>query len=57
MWISSLEGDVPAKAVWAEDDAKGHRLGSLQRESSINQLLTAETKILPCPQVEENPRM
>jgi hypothetical protein len=33
-----------------EDLAKGHRLDSRQRESSSNQLLTAEFKLLRCPQ-------
>jgi hypothetical protein len=36
--------------------AKGHRLNSRQRESSINQLLTAESWLLWCSQVEENAR-
>ena len=35
---------------------EGHRLGSRQRESSINQLLTAESELLPYPRVEENAR-
>jgi hypothetical protein len=35
---------------------KGHRLDTRQRESSINQLLSAESKPLRFPQVEENPR-
>ena len=35
---------------------EGHRIDSRQRESSINQLLRAETKRLQCPQVEENAR-
>src|SRR5580692_9177471 len=56
MWISSRRGDVPAKALWAEDNAKGHRLGSLQRESIINQLLAAESRLLRCPQVEQSTR-
>jgi hypothetical protein len=34
--------------------AKGHRLDSRQREASISQLLTAGSKLLRCPQVEEN---
>src|SRR5258708_26723398 len=38
--------------LWGE----GHRLDSRQRESSINQLLTAESKLLRCPQIEENAR-
>ncbi len=36
--------------------AKGHRLDSRQRESSISQLLTADPKSLRRPQVEENAR-
>jgi hypothetical protein len=35
---------------------EGHRLDSRQRESTINRLLTAESKLLRCPQVEENAR-
>jgi hypothetical protein len=37
-------------------EGKGHRLDSRQRESSINQLLTTESKLLRCPQIEENAR-
>ena len=36
--------------------SKGHRLDSRQRESSLNQLLTAESTPLRCPQIEENAR-
>jgi hypothetical protein len=32
---------------------EGHRLDSRQRESSINQLLRAESNLFRCPQVEE----
>jgi hypothetical protein len=35
---------------------EGHRLGSRRRESSINQLLAAESKPLRSPRVEENTR-
>jgi len=38
---------------WQTMVAKGHRLDFRQRESSINQVLTAESKPLRCPQVEE----
>jgi hypothetical protein len=40
----------------ADDGAKGHRLDSRQRESSIDQHLAAESKPLRCLQVEENAR-
>jgi hypothetical protein len=43
-------------AFWQPDGAKGHRLDSRQRESSINQVLTAESKLLRCPPVGENAR-
>ena len=35
---------------------KGNRLDSRQRESSRNELLTVESKLLRCPQVEESAR-
>jgi hypothetical protein len=38
------------------NEGKGHRLGSQRRESSINQLLTAESRLLRCPETEENGR-
>ena len=51
------ERRCPGEGVFlADDGAKGHRLDPRQRESSINQLLTAEFKLLRCPQVEENAR-
>ena len=40
----------------ADDGAKGHRLGSRQRGSSLSQLLTAESKPLRCPRLEDNAR-
>jgi hypothetical protein len=45
-----------ATNLWNREDdgAKGHRLGSRQRESSINQLLAAASKLLRSPRVEEN---
>ena len=36
---------------------EGHRLDSRQRESSLNQVLTADSRLLRCPQVAENARM
>jgi hypothetical protein len=38
------------------NEGKGHRLGSQRRESSINQLLTTESRLLRCPETEENGR-
>jgi hypothetical protein len=43
-----LKRDVLAK-LFTEEVRKGPRLDSRQRESSINQLLTAKSKRLRCP--------
>jgi hypothetical protein len=43
---SADRGDVLAKGA---QRLKGHRLGSLLRESSANQLQLAESKLLRCP--------
>jgi len=65
--VMAAEVDVPALSsggrltAWASTDdslgtREGHRLASRQRESGINQLLTAESKLLRSPQPEENAR-
>ena len=51
-----LKTSEPVRLV-ADDGAKGHRLGSRQRRSGLSQLLTAESKPLRCPRLEENARM
>ena len=51
------EKRCPGEGVFlADDGAKGHRLGSRQRESSLSQLLTAESELLRAPRAEENAR-
>jgi hypothetical protein len=40
---------LTCRACLLRELAEGHRLDSRQRESSINELLKAETEILRCP--------
>jgi hypothetical protein len=51
--LNVLEDDA-----WTDQllSAKGHRLGSQQRESSIIQQLSAESELLRSPQVAESAR-
>jgi hypothetical protein len=53
--LVALDGSRRPRAVepmsW-----KGHRLDSRPRESSLAELLRAESKLLRCPQVEQNAR-
>lgn len=53
--ISSLKA-ISWRRRFLPEWCQGHRLGSRRRESSINQLLRAESKLLRCPQAEENVR-
>src|SRR5271154_4282676 len=46
----------PGEDFFDRGRCQGHRVGYRQRESRINQLLAAESKILWCPQVEGNAR-
>src|ERR1700691_2984813 len=46
-------GDFLAKCSFGRRSRKGHRLDPQQRQSRINQLMAAGSKVLRCPRVEE----
>jgi hypothetical protein len=52
-WISDNQLFLVVQEIAC--DLVGHRLDSRQRESRINRLLKAESKLLRCPRVKEMP--